>query len=360
MLETLFGVKYVVIPNGFEQYLPYGYDQEVLSKKGYTVYAKDTVMPIGFTSDTYMDSDDYDKLGVVQKQEALMQTIIIEGETSLEEADVSYSSSEIPYTVTEGNGVQYKDGKFIVSKENATVTLEFENVSNCELYLVWDNLSFESQSPYSFYTSEDWEEMSTSKRNELKRKEKEWTEATGAKIKVESGDVYTTVSYKTWKDNYYCAHTDFIANLGYAETERNTITLNFSQTGEYTFDQLDVVSQPMEAIDENVQRMSEECLENVEIADNEIKGTITLDSEKLLCLQIPYNSGWRAYVDGKETEILKADGIFMGVELSEGTHSITFRYSTPNLGISMGMSGIGVVVYGVMLIMSRRKKTKII
>ena len=36
--------------------------------------------------------------------------------------------------------------------------------------------------------------------------------------------------------------------------------------------------------------------------------------------------GWKAYVDGKPSEILRVDGLVRGVLLEKGSHTVMFRY----------------------------------
>jgi hypothetical protein len=45
-----------------------------------------------------------------------------------------------------------------------------------------------------------------------------------------------------------------------------------------------------------------------------------------LVLTDAYYPGWRAYVDGSETPVLRADYLFRAVELPPGAHQVEFRY----------------------------------
>lgn len=46
----------------------------------------------------------------------------------------------------------------------------------------------------------------------------------------------------------------------------------------------------------------------------------------ILVLSDSYAPGWRAYVDGKTAPILRVNGLFRGVALPNGKHTVTFRY----------------------------------
>lgn len=69
--------------------------------------------------------------------------------------------------------------------------------------------------------------------------------------------------------------------------------------------------------------------------DDYLKGAISLDDTSNVLLTIPYAEGWTLKVDGKETEPDKWCGLFMMLELSEGTHTIEMSYVTP--GFRLGL-----------------------
>ncbi len=84
-----------------------------------------------------------------------------------------------------------------------------------------------------------------------------------------------------------------------------------------------------------------------------LEGTIQCDRKGLLYTSIPQNGNWHAYVDGEEVEIKLIGDAMIGLELTEGTHTITFRYVNKsfNLGwkISLGcaiiFTAIAIPVY---------------
>ena len=83
-------------------------------------------------------------------------------------------------------------------------------------------------------------------------------------------------------------------------------------------------------------------MENITVGEDSVSGTFTSEDDRILVLSIPYNPGWKAYVDGKETEILRADLMYMAVPVVKGTHNIELKYETPFLktGALMGIFGI--------------------
>ncbi len=59
----------------------------------------------------------------------------------------------------------------------------------------------------------------------------------------------------------------------------------------------------------------------------EIDIQVVTDVPKLLILaDTYYPSGWKARIDGKETEIIRADGVLRAIAIPAGDHNVTFRF----------------------------------
>ncbi len=74
----------------------------------------------------------------------------------------------------------------------------------------------------------------------------------------------------------------------------------------------------------------------------------------LLLLDTCY-PGWRAYLDGKETEIYRANRFFRAVPVPAGAHRLEFRYLPDSLIYGIIFGGIGLLAWAAMLIFSWQK-----
>ncbi|MBE6900497.1 MAG: hypothetical protein E7479_07545 [Ruminococcaceae bacterium] len=70
---------------------------------------------------------------------------------------------------------------------------------------------------------------------------------------------------------------------------------------------------------------------------------IFLSSGNLVFFSVPYEEGWTAYVNGKETAIEKVDVGFMAVFAEPGLNEIVFVYKTPGLALGAGISIAAVI-----------------
>jgi len=68
-----------------------------------------------------------------------------------------------------------------------------------------------------------------------------------------------------------------------------------------------------------------------------------------LVLTDSYYPGWRAWVDGRETQILRANYLFRAVAVSEGRHTVEFRYEPASLTIGLWVSGLSAAAVAALL-----------
>lgn len=79
---------------------------------------------------------------------------------------------------------------------------------------------------------------------------------------------------------------------------------------------------------------------------NGFTSKITLDRNNLVFYSIPYDSGWKAYVNGREAKIYKVNKGFMAVAAEAGSNEIKFVYTVPGLknGIIISVSALAVYI----------------
>lgn len=63
----------------------------------------------------------------------------------------------------------------------------------------------------------------------------------------------------------------------------------------------------------------------------------------LLFLSDSYYPGWRAFVDGRETPIYRANFVFRAVKVPEGAHTVRFLYGPLSWKLGLILTGIGVL-----------------
>lgn len=86
--------------------------------------------------------------------------------------------------------------------------------------------------------------------------------------------------------------------------------------------------------------------------------TADLQAENLLFFSVPYDRGFTAYIDGKETEIEKVDGGLMAIDVPQGEHEIEFIYRPYGLTVGIAISAAAAVFLIVREIVWRNRKRR--
>ena len=86
-----------------------------------------------------------------------------------------------------------------------------------------------------------------------------------------------------------------------------------------------------------------------------VSGTVYTQKDSLLYIPIPYEEGWKAYVDEAEAEILQANYGFSAIEVKQGEHKVEFKYTTPWLVPGALLSGLAIIILIIMWSYIRKK-----
>lgn len=73
--------------------------------------------------------------------------------------------------------------------------------------------------------------------------------------------------------------------------------------------------------------------------------TVNQKENGYLATTIPYDNGFTIFVDGKESDISKINGLFLGTKLSAGTHKIRIEYNIPGYKVSLIISSLAFTIF---------------
>jgi hypothetical protein len=79
--------------------------------------------------------------------------------------------------------------------------------------------------------------------------------------------------------------------------------------------------------------------------DTQIDGTVRLNQKGILVLQMPFDAGWRAFVDRRPAPVLKVDVGLLGIALPVGEHAIELIYRPPFLFIGAVVTFISCAIF---------------
>lgn len=137
---------------------------------------------------------------------------------------------------------------------------------------------------------------------------------------------------------YYNADKDKYTLFLYGEENVTPETVDFNGFNIYYLD--------YEALEEQFRELSKEQLVVTKWSNGYIEGKVNvIDDKRLMFTSIPFDLGWKVYVDDVEVETVRLiDGAFLGFFLpSDGEHHIVMKYECPGMKIGMYVSILGIL-----------------
>ena len=97
---------------------------------------------------------------------------------------------------------------------------------------------------------------------------------------------------------------------------------------------------------EAYRKLSASTLNLISFENTRIEGTIRCDRDGYLYTSIPQDGNWQVWVDGEPAEIQLTGEAMVGVMLTEGYHTVTFRYRNSAFTLGVGISLVCLVAFG--------------
>ncbi|MFA9376840.1 MAG: YfhO family protein [Lachnotalea sp.] len=329
-LDALASVKYYSFDTESEQerVIPYGYEEvdrkirensEVMD----VIYENQYVLPIGYTYDKKISTDYYDTLESIEKQQAMLQAVVVEDADNEYEDAMKYSEEQLDFAIGEADGITWdkEKGTIKIDEKKSSLTISFDAKKNCETYVRLAGLTIENANSSHL----------------------------NAKITTNQSEstLYLTNSDYRWD----LESENYLVNLGHNNDGITNCTITFSEPGEYKLDDIEVYSIPMTDYEKQITSLGEEALTNIAMTNNKITGNIDVSKDKILCFSVLYNTGWKLKIDGQETSLYKANTMYMATNITKGAHKVELTYQTPGIKVGIIISlAIFILLIGQLVI----------
>ncbi|MCR5507786.1 MAG: YfhO family protein [Lachnospiraceae bacterium] len=378
-LNELAAVKYYVTGEGGTA--PYGYTEEekIAGSAGdkYIIYKNQYPLDIGYCYSSYITKKEWDQLSSVQKQEIELETAYCDGiPDGINNYNGKIDDYVIPYEIELTGEVVQTNGGFITTADNTSIKLNLsDKCENKEIYVGVKGLEFTATPEYDLYFGDDsvdpnklynktnWQLLDNNVRMRIKKEKRLWDPIVGCTIGVSIPEGFVSeIDYLQPDEEYSSGRHDYIANLGCKEQGVDYVVLTLPKPGFYSFESIRIYGISMDGYIDKARLLQENMLSNIQISTDTLMGNIKTDSNKLLCMAIPYSKGWKGYVDNVETKVYCLNDKYIGMVIPEGGHSVMIRYTTPYKKSGGIISALGIIIAMVIVMMERkeRKKSKIL
>ena len=326
-LEFLMGVNYYLIPNSQTAYLPYGYDYLInemqIKENIYQLYGANQKNSIILAYDKAISKEEYQNLTPYERQQILMQACVLDSSFANEEVkNLVLKNDSVSYTLELSKDIKREGEWFYVNKAKEQMILKFDEMDASELYLFFEYLDYNSKQSSSYSVSVQGR-------------------YNGSEIKEASSQI----DGRTNQSHMYGGKHNWLLNLGYINQPINEIVITFNKAGNYILKNLFIYSKSGADIESAINNFHS-VVKDMEVSTNKISADIILPFNQYLYFSVPYSKGWRAYVNGKKTDLLEANDAFMAIQLEKGEYHIELYYRTSGLllGAIISFFSLGILV----------------
>lgn len=108
-------------------------------------------------------------------------------------------------------------------------------------------------------------------------------------------------------------------------------------------------------------KLNSQKVKITDFKENHIKAQSNFKEDLTMYTSIPYDMGWKAYIDGKEVKTYKLASALLGFDVKKGSHNIELKYEIPHIkeGLCISAMSIGGLVILTRKTKSPQKKKKI-
>lgn len=305
VLESLLSVKYYLQDNNTN--IPY----EFIKTNNQKIYENNYYLPLGILYENKMQEKDYYKLSYLEKQHALMNSLIVNDDKVSSNYQINNAiNNDISYEIVDNPNVKIENNKIKVLKDNTVLKINVTSVSNHELYI---NLS-------DIIVDEN------------------------VYINVKTNNVCYDFQVVKKGEQMYNDIKDYSLLLGYYDSvETVELTISFSNKINKAFG-FSFASYDMNSFKKSYDKLNKNNLVLERYNDKEIIGNINALSDGAIFFSIPYSKGFKAYVDGKKTNLYVANIGFMALDITKGNHNIKIVYDTPYLVLGIIVSCVSLAI----------------
>lgn len=101
--------------------------------------------------------------------------------------------------------------------------------------------------------------------------------------------------------------------------------------------------------------LGEQHLENVSYDSRKVSGTLKLQESGRLILSVPYEKGWKVFLNGEETKAELFGGTLMAFDLEAGEYELTMHYTPAGRNAGIAVSIVSILLFAGCMYFDNRK-----
>ena len=323
-LLALLGVEYMIKSSKYKKTQFTTHNRLILTQTtndgDYEAYASDIPTSLIYGFDKAISAEEFEQFSPYERQQVLLQAVVVaQPDTSLSAKHLIIQNNSIPFEFW-NNKIVENYHKFRVNALLKNLYhFSFDPLQHAELYLYFNGLDCKEKKAQMYTIN--------------------FITGQSADPEVFNTELYGNNKYV----HIYGNKHEWLVNLGYLPTPIDEVQMYIRPDGLYEIKNMAIYARSDTDIRENIARLKP-LGSNISFTDNTFKFDAVLDKKQYVFISIPYSTGWKAYVNNKETPVIVADTAFMALLLEAGTYNIELKYETPYLKLGFIISLISLMM----------------
>lgn len=162
-----------------------------------------------------------------------------------------------------------------------------------------------------------------------------------------------------WVGNYFSSETSGTLFLGDFKTgEMVTVTVTASGSEDMSVYYSRIVQLDETLATSTLTGLAANGMNITKHKGGKLMGTISVANGQRVMTSIPYDKGWKIYVDGKPVSYETYAGTFLTFAASEGNHTIEMKYTSPGFMTGIWVSATTIVLIIAYYIIKKKKRNQ--
>jgi uncharacterized membrane protein YfhO len=318
-LETTLANKYYISPKDTDsEHKPFGYSLFSETEQ-YFIYENDYSLPIGFMYNFVIEEDVFQKLHYAERDQLMLHAAVVPSNNNLNLPTFDPTRLQVQHKTIDLNRIELANvervGSHYSAKENAALIISNPLDKESGEIVAEIEIQELNSKPFDItINNKIFKNLGENRIYNYPRK----------KIVINTGD---------WKD---------------------TVTIYLSP-GDYKIKDILLSLNSYSPYKDLVSHKQSQSLQDIEVTEQSVKGTITNKEDGILFLSIPFSKGWSATVNGMPVELIEVNGAFTGIHLQKGKSIIELQYQTPLFETGWKITLISLISL-MSLLLFRKKK----
>ncbi|WP_040285082.1 YfhO family protein [Sporosarcina koreensis] len=295
--------------------VPYDF-KETDSRGAYTAYKSGHRLPFIRTADSVYTEQELADSPAIAREHAMLSGIVLDQEISSEPAPAA--ENLISHAEIEPVHAEYTDGTLTVTGKTGGLDLHIS-----------DRALLKEDTYVSF---------------RLKR------------TTADRGYPLTVNDYRTTRKRADSIYRTRIHDLTIRIPSDEVIRIRVPE-GTYTLRNLALYAEDYSALEQAEQRSADVPAPAVDWEGGRLHAELDNPAgDRYAVMPVPYEKGWQARVNGKRTDLLKANYAFTGIPIEPGKNTIELTYYPPYFRLSAAAAGLTAAALLLLWLRSRRKR----